>query len=206
MGKYRWGLTSFGQLEGPGTYKTYFDPTMVLSLTIPWWFVCYVLTCASSHNYTPSIYAEGYVVLVFLFVCSFVRDSVNFMELLQSFTLKQIKWAISHQPLRKHSYLDHRYPGGSAVIPWLLSPGSMPQGGARSQNLGQFKKCFYFLETTYAVSWSVMAHPCDMDMWVMKWRSASSDFALYLEDYFMSVHHTLGLWISMSQSLTSKQM
>ena len=28
------------------------------------------------------------------------------------------------------------------------------------------------METTYADSWSGMAQPCDMDLWVMKWRSA----------------------------------
>ena len=72
--------------------------------------------------YTPGIYAEGYIVFVFPFirsyVRSFVRTSVPFMELLQSFTCKQLEWSISHQPLiRKHSYLDHRYPGGSAFIP-----------------------------------------------------------------------------------------
>ena len=77
--------------------------------------------------YTPGIYAEGYIVFVFLlvrssvrmfvrsFVCSFVRTIV---ELLQSFTLKFLKWGISQQPfIGKHSYLEHRYPGGSVVIP-----------------------------------------------------------------------------------------
>ena len=80
-----------------------------------------------------------------LYVCSFVRDSVPFVELLQSFTLKFLKWDISRQPLiRKRSYLDHRYPRGSAYIPWLLTPGSMPQGGARGQKLGNLKKkCFF---------------------------------------------------------------
>ena len=73
-------------------------------------------------DYTPGIYAEGYIVFVFLFVrafvCSFIRTSVLFVELLQSFTFNQLEWSISHQPLiRKHSYLDHRYPGGSAFIP-----------------------------------------------------------------------------------------
>ena len=53
------------------------------------------------------IYAEGYIVFVFPFVrpyeCSFVRDSVPIVELLQSFTFKFLKWGISHQPLiRKH--------------------------------------------------------------------------------------------------------
>ena len=76
----------------------------------------------NSSVYTRGIYAEGYTVFVFpfvcSFVCSFVRTSVPFMELLQSFTYKQLKYSISHQPLiRKHSYLDHRYPGGSAFIP-----------------------------------------------------------------------------------------
>ena len=53
------------------------------------------------------------------------------------------KLDISLQPLiRKHSYLDHRYPGGLALISWLLTAVSMPRGGARGQNLGTFKKCF----------------------------------------------------------------
>ena len=74
---------------------------------------------------------------VCLFVHSFVCDSILFVELLQSFTFKFLKWDISHHPLiRKHSYLDHRYPGGSAFSPWLLTPGSMPQCGARGPNLG----------------------------------------------------------------------
>ena len=91
-------------------------------------------------NYTPGIYAERYIVFVFPFVHSyvcwfvglFVRTSIPFVELLQSFTFKQLEWSISHQPLiRKHSYLDHRYPGGLVFIPWLLTPGSMSQGGVR---------------------------------------------------------------------------
>ena len=96
----------------------------------------------------------------------FVRNFVLFMELLQSFTLKQFEWSISHQPLiREHSYLDHRYPGGSSFIPWLLTQGSMPRGGARGQNLGHLV-FFYFsvIETTYADSWLDMAQPCDMDL------------------------------------------
>ena len=90
--------------------------------------------------YTPGIYAEGYIVFVFPLVrmlCLFVCDSIPFVELLQSFMLKFLNWGISQQPLiRKHSYLDHRYPGGSAFIPRLVAPGSMPQGGARCQKLG----------------------------------------------------------------------
>ena len=34
--------------------------------------------------------------------------------------------------------------------------------------------------------------------------SWSSDFALHLEDYMMYGHHTLGLWVSMTQRLTAK--
>ena len=32
------------------------------------------------------------------------------------------------------------------------------------------------MEATYADSWSDMAQPCDIDLWVMKWRSAWSIF------------------------------
>ena len=89
---------------------------------------------------------------------------------------KFLKWGISHEPLiRKHSYLDHRYPGGSAFIPWLLTPGSMPQGEARGQNLGHLWKVFFYfsvMETTYADSWSDMTQSYNIDLWVMKWRSA----------------------------------
>ena len=35
--------------------------------------------------------------------------------------------------------------------------------------------------------------------------SWSSDFALYLEDYLMYEHHTLGLWVSMTRHLTSNK-
>ena len=60
------------------------------------------------------------------------------------------------------------------------------------------------METTYADSWSDMAQSCDI--WFvghevnvsMTFISWSSGFTLYLEDYLMYVHHTLGLWISMT--------
>ena len=37
----------------------------------------------------------------------------------------------------------------------------------------------------------------------MTYISWSNDFVLYLEDYLMYVHHTLGVWISMTRRLTS---
>ena len=72
-------------------------------------------------HYTPGIYAEGYIVFAFPFVLlsirMFVGDYVMFMEFTTKFC-KFLKRDISHEPLiRKHSYLDHRYPGGSAFIP-----------------------------------------------------------------------------------------
>ena len=95
--------------------------------------------------YTLCIYAEGYIVSVFPFVRSFVRNFVPFVELLQNLTFKQLEWGISHQPpIRKHSYLDHRLPGGSAFIPWLLTPGFMPRVGARGQKLGHLSKVFFY--------------------------------------------------------------
>ena len=111
-----------------------------------------------------------------MFVRSFVRTSIPFVELFQSLKCKQLEWSISHKLLiRKHSYLDHRYPGGSAFIPWLLTSGSMPRSGARGQNLWHLLKVFFYfsvMESTDADSWSDMAQPFDMDLWVMKWRSA----------------------------------
>ena len=63
----------------------------------------------------PGIYAEGYIVFVFPFVCSFVLPSVAW-NLCQSFALKFFKCCISQQLLiRKNSYLDHSYAGGLAV-------------------------------------------------------------------------------------------
>ena len=50
------------------------------------------------------------------FVCSYVRSFVipsRSWNLRPSFALKFLKWCISQQLLiRKHSYLDHSYPGG----------------------------------------------------------------------------------------------
>ena len=52
---------------------------------------------------------------------------------------------ISQQPLiRKHSYLDYRYPGGPAFIPWFLTPGLMPRVELEVKTLDTFKKCFSF--------------------------------------------------------------
>ena len=73
-------------------------------------------------NYTPGIYADGYIVFAFpfvrssvrMFVSSFVRTSVTFVE----FASKFLKWCISQQlHIRKHSYSDHSYPGGLAFNP-----------------------------------------------------------------------------------------
>ena len=102
-------------------------------------FFCFFFSCCL--YYLPfGVYS--FHLSVHPFVCSFIRNSIPFVELL--FTLKQLKWGIFHQPLiRKHFHLDHRYPRGLAFIPWILTPGSMPQGGFRGQNLGHLlKKCF----------------------------------------------------------------
>ena len=138
-------LISWRLFDGLMLYCRYwFNVTQTLN----WNYICRPVTYISwSSDF--ALYLEdylmdkchNYIVFFFLFVHlyvrSFVRNFIPFVELLQSFTLKQIKWRISHQPLiRKHSYLNHRYPGGSAFIPWLLTPGSMPRGGARGQNLG----------------------------------------------------------------------
>ena len=91
--------------------------------------------------YTPGIYAEGFIVFAFPFVCLTIRTSVMFVEFTTKFftelqdSFSSEVYLTNHSLIRKHSYLDHRYPGKSTFIPWLLTPGSMPQGGARGQNL-----------------------------------------------------------------------
>ena len=81
------------------------------------------------NNYTPGNYADGYIVFAFplvrssvrMFVSSFVRSFVlpsRSWNLRQSFALKFLKWCISQQLLiRKHSNLDHSYPGELAFTP-----------------------------------------------------------------------------------------
>ena len=81
--------------------------------------------CRFLHIYTPGIYADGYIVFAFPFVHSSVRMFVRSFvlpsrswNLRQSFALKFLKLCISQQLLiRKHSYLDHSYPGGLAFTP-----------------------------------------------------------------------------------------
>ena len=78
---------------------------------------------------------------------------------------------------------------------WPL--GSCPGVGLEVKIKDIFKKCFstfllwkqlvQIMETTYADSCSDMAQPCDID-----YISRFSDFALYLEDYLMYEHHSLG--------------
>ena len=59
---------------------------------------------------TPGIYAEGYIVFAFPFVRLFMTSSRTW-NLRQSFACKFLKKGKSHEALiRKHSYLDHRYP------------------------------------------------------------------------------------------------
>ena len=88
------------------------------------------------------------------FVRSFVLPSVTW-NLRQSFALKFLKWCISQQLLiRKHSYLDHSYPGGLAFTPWPRTPGSMPRGGARGRNLGHLKRCIFSSPEPKARRWA----------------------------------------------------
>ena len=80
--------------------------------------------CKNS-NYTPGIYANGYIVFAFPFVRSSVRMFVSSFvlpsrswNLRQSFASKFLKLCISQQlHIRNHSYLDHSYPGGLAFTP-----------------------------------------------------------------------------------------
>ena len=77
-----------------------------------------------STNYTPGIYADGYIVFAFpfvrssvrMFVSSLVRWFVSSVKM-SKFWLKFLCWCISHELyIRNHSYLDYRYPIGLALF------------------------------------------------------------------------------------------
>ena len=73
----------------------------------------------------------------------FVRTSVTLVDPMSKFWVKVSQIGISQQPfIRKHSYFGLGFLGGSAYVPLILVPGSMPQGGAGSQNLGHPKKYY----------------------------------------------------------------
>ena len=81
------------------------------------------------------------------FLCSlFCYVNENYVKV----SVKVSQMGISQQPpIRKHLYLGHGYLRGSAYIPWILAPGSMPQGRAGGENLGHPKKvlyCFFFYD------------------------------------------------------------
>ena len=112
--------------------------------------ICPPPLSVGGHNYTPGIYAEGYIVFAFPFVLSsvrmFIRSFVTLSRtwnLRQSFACKFLKLGISHEPLiRLHSHLDHRYPGGSAFVPCILTPGSIPRVGLEVKIKDTLKSVF----------------------------------------------------------------
>ena len=75
------------------------------------------LVCSIGDS-SPSLYPRHLCRGVYSFPLSvrmFVRNSVTFVEFASKFC---VKWCISQQLLiRKHSYLDHSYPGGLAFTP-----------------------------------------------------------------------------------------
>ena len=71
-----------------------------------------------------------------MFVSSLVRWFVSLVKM-SKFWLKFLCWCISHElNIRNHSYLDYRYPIWLALFLAVWTPGFMPGGGARVQNLG----------------------------------------------------------------------
>ena len=91
----------------------------------------------------------------------------------------------------KSSYLHNHYSESFhiwyhwelAFIPWLLTPGSMPRMGLEVKKLGTFKSVFFFfhfsiMKRMYADSWSDIDGPCDIDLWVRKWRSLDLRFTV----------------------------
>ena len=133
-----------------------------------------------------------------MYVSSFVRTSIMWMKITSKFCFKVSQMSISQQTLiRKHSYLAHGYLGGSAYIPWILAPGSMPRLGAGGQNVGHPKKVLFFLYAYpflrhkvrhQSSTWpSFLCYEVKVRVTYISWLN---DFALYLKDYLMDECHT----------------
>ena len=94
-------------------------------------------------------------------------------------------------------------------LPFFFSPPNRTYGNLTSFSHSYMRSYLKeFRSSAYVNGWSNMAQPCDMDLWVMKWRSAWPIFhgpvilPYILKTYLMYVHHTLGVWISMTRHLT----
>ena len=148
--------------------------------------------CRLIYIYTPGIYAEGYIVFVFLFVCwslrmfvsSFVRPSVTFVEFTTKFYIivSQVGyiWPTTHQ---------------KAFIfgPWVTleclhschkfwPQGSDPGLGARGQNLGHLKKCYVAFSLMLIPSNNIMSeirHPYDLGF--VSWGEGQCDLYFMVE-------------------------
>ena len=95
------------------------------------------------------------------------------MELLQSFTLKLLKWGIyltNHLSESIHIWTKGTLEGRLSVHESLLK-GPCPRVGQEVKIYDILKSvCLLFCyENTYVDSWSDMTQPCGMDLWVMKW-------------------------------------
>ena len=84
----------------------------------------------------PSIYAEGYLYLVFVFpfVCSFVRSSVD------AVLVKVSPVVCVSESVHIWTIVTLR-PGGLTFTPLLQTPACLALGGA-GQNLGRLYKCY----------------------------------------------------------------
>ena len=108
---------------------------------LPMMWISYVCSVQSIiHIYIPGIYAEGYIVFVFPFVCSYFLPSLEFVS---KFCVKVSQVVYISATTHQKAYLDHSYPGGLAFTPLPRTPGSMPRGRARGQNLGHLYKCIF---------------------------------------------------------------
>ena len=72
--------------------------------------------------YTPGIYADGYIVFAFQFVCSFFSSFVIPERVrgiyVKVFVKVSLVVYVSLEPMiRNHSYFNHRYPIGFALFP-----------------------------------------------------------------------------------------
>ena len=101
----------------------------------------------TNDNYTPDIYAEGYIAFALTFVRSYVRSlvrvfvrsllSVTFVEFTTKFLVKvSLSEYISLTKHQKAFIFEPWVPERVSFYAMNFGPGLMPLGGAKGQNLG----------------------------------------------------------------------
>ena len=111
-----------------------------------------MLSFTSSH-YTSGIYAGGYIVYVFPFLCSFIRTSVTFVEFASKFCVKVSQLVYISATTYQKAFIFGPYMEG-----WHSLHESIPQGPCRVGlevkilTIAKKKQLFYSFSAAFKAS------------------------------------------------------